>query len=174
MKTIPLLSYPQLALPTSQQTAVFRVVDRVLSNDPALATAINTYLAWRGTILDTATPAVNLCPFLRISPVTVQTDWATEIQHFARESIHFEIATVGTCFDSLGNVFGLIQAAFFPQSMLAARDAVQTTLRGPLGDLVTKPTIRLLAFGPFGGDEGGNNVMLVGRGTIDFGVLLHT
>jgi hypothetical protein len=174
VRTIPLLSYPKLDIPTSQETAVFRVVDQVLSNDPALAATINTYLSWRGTNLDTIEPALNLCPFLRISPVTVQTQWATEIQHLARPSIIFEIATVGTNYDNLGNVWGLIRAAFFPQSMAAARDAVQTTLRGPLGDLVTKPTIRLLAFGPFGGDEGGNGAMLVGRGTIEFGTLLHT
>lgn len=169
MRELALVSYPRLSIPTSQETAIFRAFDRVLQNDPLLSTTIQTYLSWSGTIGDTWEPALSLCPYLRISPFPTSSEWATEIQHRSPQTIHLEVAIQGTRFDELGNLWGLIQAALFPQNDPVHRDAVRTIL---MDAGVTKPTIRLSAFGSQVDNE--NNYMLIGRGSIEFGSLGNT
>lgn len=162
------LSYPVLDLPTDQLVGIFRAIEKVLRNDATFSRACNTMLAWSGTQDDTKDPAWALCPYCRISPAPTSSDWATERQHHMPISIQVEMAVQGTDFDQLGNFWGAMRSAFFPTS-IAAKNDIQDLL---MGAGVTRPVIRLAAFGPTIDDE--NNFILIGRGSIEFNSLVTT
>jgi hypothetical protein len=167
MRTPPKLSYPQLDLPQFPLVAVFRAVAQVLKTDPVFSRVCDTFLCWDGSVWDAWPPSYSLCPYCRISPFPTSSDWATEIQHKSPVTVHLELATKGTDFDQLGNFWGAVHTAIFQPGNPTAREAVINRLQAAG---VTKPTVRMAAFGSEADDD--NNVMLIGRGTIEFGSLL--
>lgn len=169
MKTLRKLNFPSPKNPQAQETKIFRAFCKVLRNDPILSAATETFLDWSGTEGDTWEPSWGLCPYLRVSPFPTQSDWVTEKQHSSPTTVHLEVATQGTDFDQIGNYWGLIRAALFPQNNPTQRDLVIATLQ-TAG--VTRPTIRLSAFGQQTDDK--NQVILVARGSIEFGSLVLT
>ncbi len=169
MKSIPTLSAPKLAGPQDQLVAIFRAVEQVLRNDPAFSSACNTFLAWTGTALDASDPELGFCPFCRISPAPVASDWATETQHKMPIGITVELAVAGNNFDNLGNFWGLLRNALWPQNNPTLRATVQSSL---MAAGVTRPVIRQAAFGSAGSKDDG--FMLVGMGTIQFNSLVMT
>jgi hypothetical protein len=169
MRKLSRLSYPRLDAPPWTLVSIFRAFDAVLRRDARFSTVCNTFLSWTGSGDDTRDPAYALCPYCRISPFPTSSDWVTEKQHNMPLTIQIEVAVQGTDFDQLGNFWGLIQAALFPQDNPAQRDVVITTLQAAG---VTRPTVKLSAFGTDGDNE--SNYILIGRGSIQFGALVMT
>jgi hypothetical protein len=165
-----------LTLNKTVETRAFRAIEQVLKNDPILMRAVNKFVAWRGEDDDmygvekdiTAT----ICPFLKISPWPSQSAWITEGQHSMDFIVRIQVAVVGTKFDNLSNFWGAIRNAIFPQSSIAASNAVEAILRGPNQDQVTRPTITMSAYGVTADDVGAR--LLIADGTIKFGLLVNT
>lgn len=169
MRKLDLRPFKALDVPTFQHTSIFRAVSQVLRTDPLFPGACETFLDWSGTTLDEIDPQFGRCPFCRISPGPMASGMATERQHTAPMTVAVEIAVQGTNFDNLGNFWGLIVGALWPQNDAARRDQVMTILQAAG---VTRPVIAMQGFG-YAVDEQ-NNFMLVGQGSITFNSLLPT
>jgi hypothetical protein len=165
----PDLNFPALDLPTCTEVRVFRAFERVLRTDPILSSLSITWITWRGSSDDLWTPEFNLCPFVRIAPANMSYAPITEKQHITPMSIQLLIATAGTNIDEIGNLYGAVRNALFPQNNPTLRDRVSSTLDAAGA---TRPVLRMGSFTLSA--ETDRAPLLIGIGSIDFNVLIDT
>lgn len=164
---------PDLELPDGKETRAFAALVQVLKNDVVLQRTVKTFLHSDGSDRDFFTPAFALCPFLEIAPWPTASDWVTEGQHEMPLTIRIMCAVQGTKFKNIGNFWHAIRLAIFPQSSVAAAQAVSNILRGaPTYDLATNYVIKLSAYGATKDEEGQR--MMIADGTIQIGLLIPT
>ena len=166
MKQFSKLSFPRLGLPPFTPVRMFRALDQVLRTDPAFSTACNTFLSWTGTTEDAIEPTFGLCPYCRISPIGSPWEMVTEAQHSSPVFVDVVMAIQGLDFDQLGNFWGLLHYAIYPQNNPTRRAEVMTVMQ-TAG--ITRPVDRMTAFN-WAGDNT-NNYMMIGQGSIYLGGL---
>lgn len=153
-------------LPPTKEARAFDALVQAFRNDPGIKDHINTFVHCEGVDRDFFQPAYNLCPYLEIAPWPTESDWITEGQHFMPLSLRIMCAVQGTKFSNIANWWGVIRTAFFTP-------ATQLLLTGgSIGDLVTKPTIKLNAYGATKDDQGLR--MMIADGTVQLGLLIST
>ncbi len=160
---------PNLQIPRSIETACFRAICQVLRNDSVLGPATNTFVSWTDSDQDLYDPAWALCPWLKVSPFPTASDWITESQHSSPITLRVQLAVRGLNVDNLLNYFGAVRNAIFPQSSIAALNAVQQVL---MGAGILKPTITLAGYGHSVDDEGLR--ILIADATIRFALFVGT
>ena len=173
MNRLTKLNFPKVEAPTFQHVAMFRAVEAVLKTDGPFSRTCQTFLSWTGAKEDTWEPMFSLCPYCMISPWAVSSDMATEKQHTAPLTVGFKVAVQGTNFDNLGNFWGLIHYALFPQDQPARRDEVIAILEGAG---VTRPVVRMQGFTTDRdmSINNENNYMMIAVGNIQFNSLLFS
>ena len=169
-----LRSAPDLQIPLSVESASFRAIESVLKNDPTLGPLLRHFSAWRDEDADLMEPEWGLCPYLRISPSPIESDWVTEGQHTGGFALNVQLAVQGTRIDNLMNFWAVVRNAIWPQDITAS-NAVAQKIRGAHQDIegVTKPRIQTSGFQPSEPDEM-NRRMLIAAGSIFFPMLLRT
>jgi hypothetical protein len=163
-------SNPTLDLPAGPETASFRAFERVLKDDPILGPAVKTWVTWTGSNDDLLEPTFSSCPYLRLSPYPTSSDWVSEGQHKMPLTVNIQAAVAGTRADNLLNLWNAVRLALFPQSSVAAAEAVRTVLQAAG---VSKPTLRISAYA-VGIDEKSGCRLLIADGTIEFNMLIST
>jgi hypothetical protein len=163
MRTSQKLAYPQLNLPQSVETRVFRAIQQVLIADQVFAPVCNVFVQLDGSQWDTAEPNYSLCPYCAIGPFPTESNWITELQHYAPLTLRVQLAVQGTLFDNIGNFWGAMRDAFFKIPAMQYLTAAG----------VLKPTVTVNAYGITPEDKDGNR-MLVADGTIKFGIFIPT
>ena len=155
-------SYPSIDIPMPVQVRAFRGFEQILRSDPVLSQIVRTWVTFRGEAVDMMEPIAELCPYVRLSPLPVTSDWSTEKSHDMPMSIRIFTAVATTNFDEIGKLWAAIHTAVFPQDDEARR---RQSIDALSFNMVGKPTLKLAAFAPWRMDNG--MPMLVSEGSIE-------
>jgi hypothetical protein len=162
------LASPKLALPNAAEQLAFRCVDQILRSDPVLSGLKVSFRSWTGAPEDILDPTFATCPYLRISPKSGQSKWATEQQHQVDLVIGIQVAVAGSDADQLFNFWGAVRTALFPRT--AAR---LVTVQGmALTAQISKSIMTANGYG-FSVTEQGLR-MLIAAGTVQLVLLVQT
>jgi hypothetical protein len=167
-------SAPQLQIPESVEAAAFRAVEMIFKNDPVLGPLVRFFSAWRDEDNDIVDAEWNICPYLRISPTPIESDWVTEGQHSGGFQLRCEMAVQGTNVNNIMNYWAVIRRAIWPVDV-PTQQAIALKIRGAHQDIegVTKPRIQMSGFSVSPPDEMGRR-MLTAAGVIFFPMLIRT
>lgn len=175
MKPSLQLNYPRLALPAVAEELAFDAIEQILSTDPVLAAATETFLSWTGDTRDLWEPAVDTCPFLRISPGGSPSNWESEGQHRMPMTVTIEAAVVGSDRRQIQRYWGAIRTALFPPRLVgdSVRSDYIRTLTQQAG--IARPILTAPAYGciEIGEAKGGARITLA-TGTLELILLINT
>lgn len=175
MKSGIKLNYPKLSLPEVQEERAFDAIEKILTTDPMLSSATETFLSWRGHVEDLWEPAINTCPFLRISPGGLPSNWESEGQHRMPMGITIEAAVVGSDRRQIQRYWGAIRTALWPPRQVGdtTRSDYVRTLTQQAG--IARPILTAPAYGviEIGEERGGPRITLA-TGTLELILLINT
>lgn len=119
------LSGQQLQLADGEEAIAYRGVVAILRNDPVLQPLVKTFLAQLDTHEELLDPTYQLCPYLRIDPAPMTSNWITERQHKSDMVLDVTLATQGLDVVSLMNFWCAIRHALTPQDQVQYLKVVQ-------------------------------------------------
>jgi hypothetical protein len=151
---------PKLKLPTTAETALFRMLERTLVSDATLDRVVKTWRAFHGRPDDKADMTEAQCPWVRLSLQPTGLSFYTPSSMEGQLDVIVELAVSGTCLDDLHNLYGAILRAVYPTDA-AARLTMQNRFRSA-GARTGQWLPSQLAYDPTPGLEG----ILMGRGTM--------
>jgi hypothetical protein len=172
MKSGIKLNYPKLSLPDSPESIAFDAVEWILETDPQLMTATELFLSWKGNVEDLWDPAVNTCPFLRISPGGLPSGWETEGQHRMPMAVSIEAAVAGSDRKQMLRYWGAVRNALWPVNDPIRQAAIQAKT---IAAKISRPILSAPAYGVIevGEKEGGPRITLA-TGTLTLILLIST
>lgn len=122
------LSGAQLQIADGEEAKAYRGVVAILRNDPVLQPLVKTFLAQLDTHEELLDPTYQLCPYLRIDPAPMSSNWITEGQHKSDMVLDVTLSTQGLDVVSLMNFWTAIRHALLPQTP-TQRDLIETAKR---------------------------------------------
>lgn len=162
------LASPKLALPNSSEKLAFRCVDQILRSDPVLSTTVKGWRSWKGEPEDILDPTFATCPYLRISPRSGVSKWASEQQHQVNLVIAIQVAVAGSDADQLFNFWQAVRNAIYPNSqarLVTIMEMVQSAL-------ISKSIMTSGGYGLNVTEQGLR--MLIATGTLEIVILVQT
>jgi hypothetical protein len=120
---------PKLRLPVAPETAIFRLVDRMLRADETLFRVVKTWRSYQGGPDDRTDLAEGHCPFVRLSTRNGGGErFFSPSGTEGQIEIVVELGASGSCLDDIHNLWGAVKRALFPTDA-TARLAFQSRLR---------------------------------------------
>jgi hypothetical protein len=133
---------PRVKVQTSPHSLVFRRIDKIIRNDHAIKQAFTTILSWTGSEDDTIAPAVDNCPYLKMSPGETGDKWYGPSSFEAFLTIDFEMGVAGSNAEDALDLYHAIRRAIYPTDhtqSLANQNAIKEAGASMTGQPVFGP-----------------------------------
>lgn len=99
-------------LPRGKRTQLFRAVEEILRDDPALARVVKTWRSFEGEPGDLDPVVPDECPWVRLRLERRPIGWLPAESYMTVEvSVLIEVAVAGTCQDDLVDLWEAVEAA---------------------------------------------------------------
>lgn len=121
--------------PQTTRTKVWDKLCNVLTNDPVLKSAVDTWQLWLGREEDLLEPSDEDMPFFRMTPASGPQGWLDEATHQFRWPIKINLGITSTDVRTMFDFWGAVETALFTDNVVLNQlypfGVIQKTISSP-------------------------------------------